>query len=73
MLLEKECDLLLVETGHHKVADVCDYVNGKKVKKCVFIHHGRQILGDFEGCEKFVKENMNCPVEIAKDRTVFGV
>ena len=69
-MLEKECDLLLVETGHHKVADVCDYVNSKDVKRCVFIHHGREILGDFEGYEKYVKEHMNCQGEIAKDRTL---
>ncbi len=72
-LLEKETDLLLVETGHHKVADVCDYVNSKKIKKCVFIHHGRQILENFEECEKYVKEHMNCPVEVSKDRTIYEV
>lgn len=45
VLIDK-CDLLLMETGHHKVEDVCNYIkyNGKKVGKLGFIHHGRAIL-----------------------------
>ena len=69
-LTENGADLLLVETGHHKVADVCDYVNSKDIKRCVFIHHGREILENFEECEKYVKEHINCPVQIATDRTL---
>jgi len=41
-----DCDLLLMETGHHKVEDICNYIKekGKKVKMLGFIHHGRDIL-----------------------------
>ena len=55
-LLEKPCDLLLHETGHHKVKDVIDYAKSKGVKKLRFIHHGREILNDQEKSVNFVKE-----------------
>lgn len=40
------CDLLLMETGHHKVEDICGYLleSGKKFGQLGFIHHGRAIL-----------------------------
>ena len=40
------CDLLLMETGHHKVEDVCNYLrdSGKRFGQLGFIHHGRAIL-----------------------------
>ena len=40
------CDLLIMETGHHKVADVCDYVTSRPIGRLVLTHHGREILGD---------------------------
>ena len=44
-------DLLLMETGHHKVEDVCNYLkgSGKNFGKLVFVHHGRAILADPQG------------------------
>lgn len=40
-----DVDLLLMETGHHKVTDVCKYVaNHLAIKRLAFIHHGREIL-----------------------------
>ena len=38
------CDLLMMETGHHKVADVCAFAEGHRVGELVFYHHGREIL-----------------------------
>ena len=38
------CDLLLMETGHHKVADVCSFAESHDIKELVFYHHGREIL-----------------------------
>ena len=38
------CDLLMMETGHHKVADVCKFAESHAVKELVFYHHGREIL-----------------------------
>jgi len=44
------CDLLLMETGHHRVEDVCNYLKNEKVQfgRLVFIHHGRAILENKE-------------------------
>lgn len=39
-------DVLIMETGHHKVSDVLDYAESKKVGKLIFNHHGREIIGD---------------------------
>lgn len=36
-------DVLVMETGHHKVSDVISYAE-KKVKNLRFTHHGREIL-----------------------------
>jgi ribonuclease BN (tRNA processing enzyme) len=55
-LLEKPCDLLMHETGHHKVKDVLDYAKSKNVKRLRFIHHGREILNNQQKCIEFVNE-----------------
>ena len=33
---ENGCDVLIMETGHHKVTDVCDYALENKVKRLLF-------------------------------------
>ena len=38
------CDLLLCETGHHPVSEICEFAEKTGVKKLVFVHHGREIL-----------------------------
>ena len=43
-LIGEGVDLLLMETGHHKVRDVCDYAVAHNAKQLLFIHHGREIL-----------------------------
>ena len=35
-----------METGHHKVADVCEFVKSRNIKRLIFNHHGREILSD---------------------------
>ena len=47
--LLENCDLLLVETGHHKVEDICTYARKQNVKQLGFLHHGRAILNDPTG------------------------
>ena len=41
-------DLVLMETGHHRVEAVCEYLaeTGKDFGRLGFIHHGREILRD---------------------------
>lgn len=52
--LEEGCDLLIMETGHHKAEDVCQKIvdSGYRVENLYFLHHGRSVLNDFEGSEK---------------------
>jgi len=63
------CDLLLMETGHHKVEDVCNYLknSGKSFGKLGFIHHGRAILQYPERELKKAREILGDNVFIADD------
>jgi ribonuclease BN (tRNA processing enzyme) len=63
------CNLLLMETGHHKVEDVCAYLknSGKRFGRLVFIHHGRAILRDAEGEQQKAREILGDKVSIAND------
>lgn len=47
-------DVLIMETGHHKVIDVCRYASAHGVKHLRFHHHGREILEDRAGAEALV-------------------
>ena len=44
LFVDSGCDMLIMETGHHKVEDVLKYAVDKKVKNLRFNHHGRQII-----------------------------
>ncbi len=54
-LLSGGCDLLIMETGHHKVADVCEFAKSRGARKLVFNHHGREILSDPAAAEEKAK------------------
>lgn len=43
-LIGEGCDYLLMETGHHKVKDICDFADAQPVGKLIFVHNGRDIL-----------------------------
>ena len=60
------CDVLLCETGHHKVKSVCDFAESHGVKKLVFVHHGREILEDRPAVREAV-ESCKIPVVISSD------
>ena len=62
-----DCDLLLVETGHHKVEDICVYAREKSVKRLGFLHHGRAILADPEGEARKAREIFGKEVFFAAD------
>lgn len=49
------CDLLLMETGHHSLASVSEYVSTHPVESVSFLHHGREILNDPSGAEEKVR------------------
>ena len=42
--LDNGCDLLIMETGHHDVTQVLDFVVSREINKLRLTHHGRQIL-----------------------------
>ena len=55
-LIGEGCDFLIMETGHHKVSDVCDYAKSRNIKQLLFTHHGREILASFEAAEGIIAE-----------------
>ena len=55
-LLSEGCDLLIHETGHHAVTDVCDYAAKMGVKALRFTHHGRDIIENRADREQDVLE-----------------
>lgn len=69
--LEEECDYLLIETGHHTVEDVCRYVNGKKVKNLMFVHHCRDIIANINQARLEAQKFSNCNVVFCEDKAVF--
>ena len=50
------CDALIMETGHHKVSDVCDYVKSRPIGLLLLTHHGREILSDPEAARRLIAE-----------------
>lgn len=50
-LVADGCDALIMETGHHRMENVFAYANERGVKKLLFTHHGREILGDIAAAE----------------------
>ena len=63
------CDMLLMETGHHQVEDVCTFLKqcGKTPRQLVFVHHGRAVLADSEGEGRKAREILGDCVTIAED------
>lgn len=63
-------NLLIMETGHHAVENVCRYAESQKCDALVFTHHGREILERREECERLVSEHSTAsgiPIAIAND------
>ena len=64
-LIGNGCDLFIMETGHHRVTDVCEYAISRNVRKLRFNHHGREILNERKGCEQLVeKYSLNAKIDI---------
>jgi ribonuclease BN (tRNA processing enzyme) len=53
-LLSGGADLLIMETGHHRVSDVCEYAKEKEVKALRFNHHGREIIEHRESVQRAI-------------------
>ena len=63
------CDLLMIETWHHKASEICAGLrkDGAKVEEIMFIHSGREIINDCEGARARAEKAWGKPVVIAED------
>ena len=52
-----KCDILIMETGHHKVAAVLDFAKSRNVGALYFNHHGREIINKRPEMQKLVSEH----------------
>ena len=69
------CDLLLMETGHHKVEDVCEYLrdHAGQVARLAFVHHGRAILADAHAEASKARRILGDHVTITEDGMTLDV
>ncbi|MBQ9773301.1 MAG: MBL fold metallo-hydrolase [Clostridia bacterium] len=65
-LLAGGCDLLLMETGHHKVREVCEFAKRHAIPRLRFIHHGREILNDRAAAQGLI-DSYEMDVKLAYD------
>ena len=72
--LKDGCDALLMETGHHKAEEICCTIlkEGYDVGTLYFMHHGREILYDYdavaEKCKQIFPNSILC-----NDKDVFEI
>lgn len=66
------CDYLLMETGHHKVLEVCQVAEEMPVGKLLFTHHGRAIINDPETAAEEMKSCSKNPV-ICRDGMIIEI
>ena len=68
-LIGAGCDLLLMETGHHRVAEVCAFLrdSAPPIGQVAFIHHGRAILTDPDAEARAGAEALGREVLITRD------
>ncbi len=66
----ERCDLLMIETGHHQIAEICESLRrfGKRPGKLLFIHHGVKILNNPEWAREELKSRWGPEGMIAQDR-----
>ena len=72
-LLENGADLVIMETGHHAVADVCEYAISRGIRRLRFNHHGREIINDRAAAQKLVEsyeEKADISIKICYDGMV---
>ena len=68
-----ECDLLLMETGHHKASEVCAALRkeNRGVKDIIFIHSGRELLNDYDNALARAEKAWGAPLRVASDGSTF--
>ncbi len=70
-----ECDLLLMETGHHKSSEVCAALRreNRKIKDIIFIHSGRELLNDYDNALARAEAAWGAPLRVASDGSTFEI
>ena len=74
-LIDAGCDLLLTETGHHRVADVCEFLRERDlpIGQLAFIHHGREILRDPAAAAETARRILGRAAIITEDRMTMEI
>ena len=64
-----DCDLLMMETGHHIASEVCAKLRqeGRGVRDILFYHHGREVINDRAGAVARAEKAWGGPVKVAHD------
>ena len=70
-ILKDGCDYLLIETGHHKIKDVCEYLNKKDVGNILFVHHGREVIANINQARINAQNFTNKNVVFCEDGGMF--
>ena len=70
--LTEGCDILFMETGHHRAENICQKIidNNYSIKSLYFLHHGVNILQDFE-CSLNRCRNIFPNVYFCNDKDIF--
>lgn len=68
--LHEGCDILICETGHHKVDDVCQLAKEYKVGTLLFTHNGREIINHRQDVDKRLEKN-DCNANICYDKMIY--
>lgn len=53
-LIGEYADLLIMETGHHKVSDVLEFFASHNIDRLIFNHNGREILNTRKNAEDLI-------------------
>jgi ribonuclease BN (tRNA processing enzyme) len=68
-----DCDLLLMETGHHTSSEVCAALRREQrnVRDIIFVHSGRELLNDYNNALARAEEAWGAPLRVASDGSTF--
>ncbi len=71
----EDCDLFLMESGHHSPPAVAAELRGGncRIGKLMFIHHGLELLHDPEGVRARASAAWGAPVEVAAEMSSFDL
>jgi len=70
-----DCDLLMMETGHHDPVAIAQYLKNSpsRPQRLLYVHHGRKVLADPEGCRAQARAILGDRVDVAYDGMVVSL